>query len=99
MYFELVLINQFLPYKSHIKELSAWLNAQMQDEDDPSTETAHMVELGCLGPAVKTFDIKGESAHTVNVSKDWLTLQSQTAFSTVKANCCVFKGKWMYEVR
>lgn len=93
------MLNAHTRVHSHIKELTAWLNAQIQEEEDAAAVTAHMLQMGCLGPTVKMFDIKGESAHTVNVSKDWLTLQSQTAFSTVKANCCVFKGKWMYEVK
>lgn len=51
-----------------------------------------------MGGDVKVFDINSESAHTVNVSKDMLTVQSQSAFSTIKANCCAFRGKFMYEV-
>jgi Kip1 ubiquitination-promoting complex protein 1 len=40
-----------------------------------------------------------ENDNTVKISKDHLTLQSQSAFSTVRANSCVFGGKWMYEVQ
>lgn len=57
------------------------------------------MERGCLGPATKVFDVRGDNAHAVKISMDSLTVQSQTAFSTVKANCCVFRGKWMYEVQ
>lgn len=35
----------------------------------------------------------------MNVSPDRLTVQSQSAFSTSRANVCVFGGKWMYEVQ
>lgn len=35
----------------------------------------------------------------MNVSQDRLTIQSQSAFSTSRANVCVFRGKWMYELQ
>lgn len=35
----------------------------------------------------------------VNASKDGLLIQSQSPFPTVKANCCVYRGRWMYEVQ
>lgn len=82
-----------------MKQLNGWLKAQLHDERPAAEVSARLVELGCLGPAVKTFDVRGDRAHTVNVSKDWLTVQSQTAFSTVRANCCVFRGRWQFEVQ
>lgn len=55
---------------------------------------------GRLGPAKVVFavDDQNDSNHLVKISKDKLTIQSQSAFCTLKANCCVYKGKWMYEV-
>lgn len=38
-------------------------------------------------------------SNLVKISKDRLTLLSQSAFSTLKANCCIFAGKFMYEVQ
>ncbi|XP_065316248.1 E3 ubiquitin-protein ligase RNF123-like isoform X2 [Gordionus sp. m RMFG-2023] len=32
------------------------------------------------------------------VEEDRLGVSSQANFSTVRANCCVFKGKWIYEI-
>lgn len=84
---------------SHVKQLNGWLKTQLHDETAAADQSARLVELGCLGPSVKTFDVRGDRAHTVNVSKDLLTVQSQTAFSTVRANCCVFRGRWQYEVQ
>lgn len=40
-----------------------------------------------------------DNNNLVKISKDKLTIQSQSAFCTLKANCCVYKGKWMYEVQ
>lgn len=52
---------------------------------------------GIIGPKKIVFDC--ENLITVKPSKDLLTIVSQSAFSTVKANCCVYSGKWMYEVQ
>lgn len=47
------------------------------------------------------WDIEGTDIHTnlVKVSKDRLSLLSQSAFSTIRANACVYSGKFMYEVQ
>lgn len=51
-----------------------------------------------MGPAKVVFDSEWDSG-MMNVSPDRLTIQSQSAFSTSRANVCVFRGKWMYEVQ
>lgn len=83
--------------KSHVRELKAWLAHKLAVNAENAVELSGSQE-GCLGPAIKVLDVQ-EGSHTVNISNDKLTVQSQTAFSTVKANCCVYKGRWMYEVR
>lgn len=90
--------------EDHINELRRWLNHKLVSIpnevelfSDPSNRFLPS-DNGCLGPAIKVLDVK-EDSHTVFISKDKLSVQSTTAFSTVKANCCVFKGKWMYEVQ
>jgi Kip1 ubiquitination-promoting complex protein 1 len=45
------------------------------------------------------IDSTDSMTNLVKISKDRLTLLSQSAFSTLKANCCVFAGKFMYEVQ
>lgn len=47
------------------------------------------------------WDIEGTDIHTnlVKVSKDRLSLLSQSAFSTIRANACVYSGRFMYEVQ
>lgn len=54
---------------------------------------------GRLGPSKVVFVAdQSDGNNLVKISKDKLTIQSQSAFCTLKANCCVYKGKWMYEV-
>lgn len=54
--------------------------------------------MGRIGPPVTVFDVDRDM-NFVNVSHDRLTVQSQSSFSTIRANTCVFKGKWMYEIQ
>lgn len=65
--------------------------AQLEVGNEPPAE-------GRLGQVKVVFAQDSSGNNLLNISKDLLTIQSQSAFSTVKANCCVFKGKWMYEV-
>lgn len=41
---------------------------------------------------------RDDTNNAAKISKDELTIQSKSAFCTVKASSCVYKGKWMYEV-
>ena len=52
---------------------------------------------GRLGPKNVAFDINSNVGSLV-ISQDRLGVTSQSNFNTVKANCCVFTGKWQYEV-
>lgn len=78
-------------------EIGSWLEEKLQShpfpEDSSDLDTAI---AGRLGPRRTVFDATDDGS--ILVSKDKLTLQSQNAFSTVKANCCVYSGRWMYEV-
>lgn len=47
-----------------------------------------------IGPDEVNFDIAPEP----NISRDKLTIRSQGRFMTVKANTCVYGGKWQFEV-
>ncbi|XP_040165618.1 E3 ubiquitin-protein ligase RNF123 isoform X2 [Anopheles arabiensis] len=83
-----------------IAEIGLWLDEKLNDHPfDPHPSNAGPVE-GRLGPQRTVFDVTEEGFDTnLLISKDKLTLQSQNAFSTVKANCCVYSGRWMYEVQ
>lgn len=54
---------------------------------------------GRLGPkeVCFQFDIH-TNVGTLIIDQDRLGLSSQSNFSSMKANCCVFKGKWAFEV-
>ncbi|XP_011145267.1 E3 ubiquitin-protein ligase RNF123 [Harpegnathos saltator] len=53
---------------------------------------------GRIGPNVVRFDISMHHGLCI-VSPDRLSVNSQSSFSTMRANTAVFKGKWMYEVQ
>lgn len=85
---------------SHVSELKKWLSQKLSPIPDGSEEVATKKAAGCLGPAVKYLDVAdGGPLHSVIISANKLEVQSQSAFSTVRANCCVFRGRWMYEVQ
>ncbi|XP_022660689.1 E3 ubiquitin-protein ligase RNF123-like isoform X3 [Varroa destructor] len=54
-------------------------------------------EAGRLGPKDVAFDINSNVGSLV-ISQDRLGVTSQSNFNTVKANCCVYRGRWQYEV-
>ncbi|XP_011648350.1 E3 ubiquitin-protein ligase RNF123-like [Pogonomyrmex barbatus] len=53
---------------------------------------------GRIGPYLVRFDISMHHGLCI-VSPDRLSVNSQSSFSTMRANTGVFKGKWMYEVQ
>lgn len=98
-------------FTRHIQELNEWLAVQMHNEEHCSPTTVDernriaLVAMGCLGPTTKAFVMPGTEAgvlathhQSVSMSKDRLTVVSKSVFATLKANCCVFRGRWMYEV-
>ncbi|KAK3886649.1 hypothetical protein Pcinc_009204 [Petrolisthes cinctipes] len=54
-------------------------------------------EEGRMGPPVVQLNTKGEVGNFL-FSNDRLGINSQDNFSTIRANVCVFKGKWQYEI-
>ncbi|XP_064604806.1 LOW QUALITY PROTEIN: E3 ubiquitin-protein ligase RNF123-like [Liolophura sinensis] len=73
------------------KELHSSLAACGIVKDESSTVT------GRIGPAVVVFDTSS-SVGRVLEEPDRLSISSHSNFSTTRANCCVYKGKWLYEV-
>ncbi|XP_067001612.2 E3 ubiquitin-protein ligase RNF123 isoform X2 [Anabrus simplex] len=53
---------------------------------------------GRIGPATVRFDITTHVGLFV-VGSDRLSLNSQSNFSTIRANSCLYKGKWQYEIQ
>ncbi|KAK3585944.1 hypothetical protein CHS0354_038486 [Potamilus streckersoni] len=50
-----------------------------------------------IGPAEVVFDISA-NVGTLVVEPNRLGLKSHSNFSTMRANCCVYQGKWLYEL-
>lgn len=53
---------------------------------------------GRIGPHLVRFDVSMHHGLCI-VSPDRLSVNSQSSFSTMRANTGVFKGKWMYEAQ
>lgn len=82
-----------------MQEFTTWLKSKLAAIQQQCGSSKVAAE-GRLGPAKVVFVAdQNDSNNLVKISKDKLTIQSQSAFCTLKANCCVYKGKWMYEVR
>lgn len=52
---------------------------------------------GRLGPKVVLLDPNSKGG-VVEIQNEGLTAESHSNFGSIRANVCVFKGKWMYEV-
>lgn len=91
-------------FPSQISELRSWLDAKLsilqQNSIKLSSDTVESFRDGFIGSETVVFDVLNDDQRLgVNVSKDGLLIQSQSPFPTVKANCCVYRGQWMYEVQ
>lgn len=73
--------------------MDLWLDDKLTNNNDLEDQK----QSGRIGPLKTVLDVTGTDL--VHISKDKLTVQSQSAFSTIKANVAVYKGKWMYEVQ
>ncbi|XP_064483653.1 E3 ubiquitin-protein ligase RNF123-like isoform X2 [Ornithodoros turicata] len=54
-------------------------------------------DYGKLGPDHVVFDV-GTNVGAFVLDKDRLSLASESKFNTIRGTCCVFKGKWHYEL-
>lgn len=71
---------------------------EMDDGNSASViDTGRNDQAGRLGPKEVAFDINSNVGSLV-ISQDRLGVTSQSNFNTVKANCCVYSGRWQYEV-
>ncbi|EDV91344.1 E3 ubiquitin-protein ligase RNF123 isoform X2 [Drosophila grimshawi] len=77
-----------------------WLDDKFQQIQTDSNEEIRKLYIETearIGPDLAIFDV--DYTTTVRVSTDRLTLRSQGSFNTVRANCCVYGGRWMYEIQ
>lgn len=92
-------------FYSQITELRSWLDAKLSTLQENATKSSTTGDIesfrdGFIGTETVVFDVLDDELKAgVNVSNNGLLIQSQSPFSTVKANCCVYRGKWMYEVQ
>ncbi|ALC46914.1 CG6752 [Drosophila busckii] len=76
-----------------------WLDDKFQQIQTDSNEEIRQLYVETesrIGPELAIFDV--DYTTTVRVSTDRLALRSQGSFNSVRANCCVYGGRWMYEV-
>ncbi|XP_037951834.1 E3 ubiquitin-protein ligase RNF123 isoform X2 [Teleopsis dalmanni] len=88
-----------LPLTEQMTKVKSWLNNKLSEIDENCLEaviTQRTQMLARLGPPHVAFDI--DYSTNVRPSADRLTIRSQGTFNTVKANVCVFGGRWMYEI-
>lgn len=85
-------------FMSCLDAINSFLDEKLESFKEVSDESEN--QIICPSKIV-VWDIDGSDslANHVKTSKDRLTLVSQSAFSTLKANCCVFAGKFMYETQ
>lgn len=79
--------------------VKTWLDDKLHNIDVSCTEAINEQQCAMhsrLGPQIVLFDLDYSS--TVRISNDRLSVRSQGSFNTVRANTCVFGGRWMYEV-
>lgn len=61
-------------------------------------QTQEDVRPGRIGPKLVRFDVATHHGLFI-VSPDRLSVNSQSNFSTIRANAALYSGKWMYEVQ
>lgn len=79
--------------------VKSWLNDKLAVIEANCLEAHHLQQLEMrprLGPELVIFDIDFSS--TVRIDNSRLSVRSQGNFNTIKANVCVYDGRWMYEV-
>ncbi|PSN30203.1 hypothetical protein C0J52_21037 [Blattella germanica] len=83
-----------------LENVHLWVEKVMHEMDAPEDKQAWPVDTreGRIGPAGVRFDISSHIGLFV-IGADRLSVNSQSNFSTIRANACIFKGKWQYEVQ
>ncbi|KAM7363066.1 kip1 ubiquitination-promoting complex subunit 1 isoform 2-T2 [Cochliomyia hominivorax] len=80
--------------------VKSWLNDKLDNIEVKYKEDVLKQQLEMrsrLGPELVIFDIDFSS--TVRIANDRLSVRSQGSFNTIKANVCVYGGRWMYELQ
>lgn len=87
-------------YRENFKEYDYRL-AQIQKEDDSMKVDDGVIEklkmIGKIGEESTVLD-KESSTEDIELKNDKLRMAANGTFTSIRANNCVFKGKWCYEV-
>jgi Kip1 ubiquitination-promoting complex protein 1 len=81
-----------------IETVSRHLDEKLENFQEQADENR---ENEVIGAKTVVWDVENAAnlANLVKISKDHLSILSQSAFSTLKANATVVSGKYMYEVQ
>lgn len=85
-------------YQKCLDSASYYLEKKLENFNEPEDDSENRII--CPSKLV-VWDVESTDnlTNVVKISKDRLTLVSQSAFSTLKANACIFAGRCMYEVQ
>lgn len=91
--------NRQLSFCRQMVLVKTWLRGKLEEIEANCQEAVLQQQLEMrsrLGPELVIFDIDFSS--TARLANDRLSVRSQGSFNTIKANVCVYGGRWMYEV-
>nr|CAD7455281.1 unnamed protein product [Timema tahoe] len=88
------------PKSRLLENVHHWVDQVLQDMGVSSDKDPWVADLreGRIGPAVVHFDTATHVGLFV-VGSDRLSVNSQSNFSTIRANVCLYGGKWQYEIQ
>ncbi|CAG2053321.1 unnamed protein product [Timema podura] len=88
------------PKSRLLENVHHWVDQVLQDMGVLSDKDPWVADLreGRIGPAVVHFDTATHVGLFV-VGSDRLSVNSQSNFSTIRANVCLYGGKWQYEIQ
>ncbi|KAL3692194.1 hypothetical protein R1sor_005845 [Riccia sorocarpa] len=84
------------PAALHLYLLSRLTSLPRSDVTSAEDPDGVFIDEGPLGPGVVMMDVASSSGN-IKFDKPCLALESQTMFSSARANTCVWKGRWMFE--
>lgn len=85
-------------FTSCLEAVNGFLDEKLENFKEPDNNGEN--QLICPAKMV-VWDTESTDnlSNLAKISKDRLSLHSQSAFSTLKANCCIYGGRYMYEVQ
>ncbi|GFR16698.1 e3 ubiquitin-protein ligase RNF123 [Trichonephila clavata] len=82
----------------NLDNIDDFIDKELRKASQVAEMSMHMNEnRGIIGPEKVIFDVSSNVGSLV-IDRDRLGLSSQSNFSSIRANCCVYKGRWQYEL-